>query len=35
VPSLMLATKAHWPPSVTGPGVCPTLTLATIVQCGD
>ena len=34
VPSLMLATNAHGPPSVIGPGVCPTLTLATTVQCG-
>ena len=34
VPSLMLGTNAQRPPSVTGPGVCPTFTCATIVQVG-
>src|SRR6202049_1116104 len=34
VPSLMLGTNAQRPPRVTGPGVWPTLTCATIVQVG-
>src|ERR1700687_4375129 len=34
VPSLMLGTSAQRPPSVTGRGVWPTLTCATIVQVG-
>jgi hypothetical protein len=34
VPSLMLGTNAQRPPSVTGPGVWPTLMCATKVQAG-